>query len=351
MKILIIDPAVHNGEIYFRYIDYAAAIRKNGYDVEHILPRNIGIKSRPTLTGFLSVVWQIIRLRRSFDAAIIPTKTMLWFFVWLCKKVLKKKTIIDHIASYVSVRERYPLLPSFLERRAYRKADAVVTFTHVMSRLIRERYRLPAEKMFVIYCLTNEDIFSFRRWSEESARLREAYGITDKFVVFYHGLHNPWHGVDVILRAAKLLENDPRFVFAFLPGDPEIPAGVYPNVLRLIEKKVADIPPYLGMADIWCSGVNSHPVASRLFATTMIQAILMGRPIMTSRNEEKGIFFKDKETVIFVSPDDPVDIVEKLRYYIDHRGDLAIIAERCSKDIAPRFTTANFTDTVARILR
>jgi len=347
-KFLILEPAVRKGEIYCRYKEYIKVIKELGFTVDIILPKNIGNKSKFGIRSIFSIFVQIIKEGRKYDIVIIPTKTLLFFYVFLFKKLFKKKVIIDHIASYVSITETYKYFPYYLEKWSYRSVDGVVTFTKTMQDLIVKEFALTKNKTYVIYCLTDEKLFAQHKYKDETRLLREKFGIEDKFVVFYHGMHNPWHGLEYILQAAKMLEQDDRFVFMVLPAG-RLDPNKYKNVILIPEQSLEEIPTYLNIANIWCSGVNDHPIAERLFTTTMIQAMLMGKPIMTSRNEEKSYYFEDKESVIFVKHNSAEDIVSKLKYYIDHKNELNTIAQNCFNNVSDKFTMKYFKKTLLEI--
>jgi glycosyltransferase involved in cell wall biosynthesis len=68
------------------------------------------------------------------------------------------------------------------------------------------------------------------------------------------------------------------------------------------------------MADVWCSGFASLPRGDRSFSSTMIQALALARPVITSPSPEKARYLHDGETVFFVPLDNPSALAEVIRY-------------------------------------
>lgn len=188
-----------------------------------------------------------------------------------------------------------------LERAAYHQADAVLTHTESMAEALRAAHALPDNRVHVIYGAIDTDRFA-PVYAEEAARLRHELGLTDRFVILYHGLWHSWHGLETLRAAVAHLvwRNEPvALVLIGRSGE----GAAHERLLGEIAH--TRLPPYIQMADVWCSGFANLPRGDRSFSTTMIQALAMARPVITSPSPEKDRLLREGETALFVPPDSP----------------------------------------------
>ena len=100
-------------------------------------------------------------------------------------------------------------LLEYLERFAYRKANAIVPVTqafkiHIVNLGVAE------EKVSVIRNGVNLALFET---VSKNTILANEWGLNDKFVAAYVGTHGMAHGLDTILAAADRLRDNPEIVF------------------------------------------------------------------------------------------------------------------------------------------
>jgi glycosyltransferase involved in cell wall biosynthesis len=237
-----------------------------------------------------------------------PSPNMLWTV--LAFKGLGKKVISEHYVSYVSHSEWIPGFPDWMDRASFRSLDHIITHTEPMKEQLVRSHGLPAAGVTALYCAVDLDHFAPPPDAERQRRRREA-GLDRKFVVLYHGMHHTWHGMPVILEAAKRLEDDENIRFVVLPrsGFPDRPNIVYLGE----EQPFNELPRFLAIADLWISGFNPEPRGDRSFSSTMIQALAMGLPVLTSEAPEKAKHMTDGENVLFVPPNDAIALASKIR--------------------------------------
>jgi glycosyltransferase involved in cell wall biosynthesis len=237
----------------------------------------------------------------------------------LWAKMLHKRVIIEHFTSYLGLSEVYSLYPRWLDQLAYRLADSVICHTQTLADEMQEYLSLPSGKVVPLYCQVDLNLFA-PRYNDETARLRRVLGIGDRFVVFYHGMHHVWHGLEYLLEAAKRIEqlrNDILFVI-LPPGKLQL-EQIGRNLIGIPEQPFEALPPYIQLADVWCSGFVEHPRGERSLSSTLIQALAMGRLVITSPSPEKRRFLRDGETAFFVPPRNAQAIAEKILFCADHR--------------------------------
>lgn len=89
-------------------------------------------------------------------------------------------------------------LAFFLDKSSLEKSDKIIADTNAGARFLSATFGIEPLKFRTLYTGLNEDMFYPREPAEKN----------DKFTVFYHGTFWPLHGVDYIIKAAKLIETE-----------------------------------------------------------------------------------------------------------------------------------------------
>jgi len=259
----------------------------------------------------------------------------------LTAKALGRRVAIDHYVSYVRLADVSPrsgLVLAPLEKAAYQQADAVLAHSASVARALRKVHELSADKLHTVYSLVDTNHFA-PSYTDEAALLRRDLGLSDRFVVLYHGLWNHWHGLETLRTAVADLAETGESVSLVLIG--RAGAGA-PHERLLDEVAYAQLPPHIQMADVWCSGFRSLPRGDRSFSSTMIQALALARPVITSSSPEKARFLRHGETAFFVPPDNPSALAQEIRNRRRH-PDATSRVGRAGRRLAQRaFDLADF---------
>ena len=254
-------------------------------------------------------------------------------------RLLKKPVVVEHYLSYVSHRELSANFPLFLDRWSYRLVDRIITHSDEMQNEISNTLQVPHRKMTSFYCAVDLDQFS----PTSSAKPGLMNRIQGRFAVFYHGMAHPWHGLDVLLEAAALLESSKDIVFIILV--PGVKVKDQSNIIYIdAEKPFNELPPYLAAAQLWCSGTPMIRAATALFPLTMIQAMAMGLPVITSPSHDKSRHLRDGENVLFVAPKDARALAARIEECYDNPLLLARIGQAARATAEQRFNLASAED-------
>jgi glycosyltransferase involved in cell wall biosynthesis len=339
LRVSLYRPPWRNGEPYFRAQQVAAYFRRRGDRVTVVT----GPSGWRSLVRLLSWPWCLA----CTDLIFLYPQPLLPLFV-LTARWLRRRVVIDHYVSYVrmsnvSTRAGRWLAP--FESAAYRRVDAVLAHTGSVAEAVQAAHTLPGSKVHTIYSLVDTTRFA-PIYDDEANRLRHKLDLTDRFIVLYHGMWHPWHGLETIRAAvARLAEAGEPVALVSIGQGGERTA----HERLLSEVAYADLPPYIQMADVWCSGFTNQPRGDRSFSSTMIQALAVARPVITSPSPEKIRFLRDGEDVFFVPPDDPDALAEKIRYCHRHPG-VARRVGRAGRRLAERtFDVTAFDDLLERL--
>jgi glycosyltransferase involved in cell wall biosynthesis len=140
---------------------------------------------------------------------------------------------------------------TWIEHFLYHRADRVIALTDgIAERVIAKG--VPGEKVVVIpnAILPPPELDAERR----QVRRREL-GWEDKVVAVWAGSHNPMNGLDVVVEAARLLQDDPSILVVFigdgsLKQDLIVQANGLPNVAFFDPVPKSEIGDFLRAADI-----------------------------------------------------------------------------------------------------
>ncbi|HEV2800649.1 MAG TPA: glycosyltransferase family 4 protein [Pyrinomonadaceae bacterium] len=113
--------------------------------------------------------------------------------------------------------------PEVVEQESYlcRKADALITVSRAMSRVIQDTYNIPAERLHVVHNGLDADAFIKRRLPREQrdelrAGLQSAPG---EKIVLFAGRLTPQKGIGALLdSAARVLAENPRVRYVIVGG-------------------------------------------------------------------------------------------------------------------------------------
>jgi glycosyltransferase involved in cell wall biosynthesis len=150
-------------------------------------------------------------------------------------------------------------------------------------------------------------------------RPRERRPADGRFLVHFHGEYAPFHGVDVILRAAKLLENDGVDFQIIGTGitferDQALARELgLPHVKFIDRVAYSELAVYMSRADACLGFFGDNKRADRLLTNKVIEAMAAGRPLITRRNPAVQELLQDGQSVVLVDPGSPEALAGAIR--------------------------------------
>jgi glycosyltransferase involved in cell wall biosynthesis len=295
------------------------------------------------LVGYLGqldvlVLWLFARLRR------VPV-------VWDAFLSLHD-TVVDDRA-LVSPRHPLARLLFVWEWLASRAADRVLLDTRAHAEGFAEAFGLPAERVASVFVGVEPEAFPPaqpsppRSPSPTRAHARPGEGEGLLRILFY-GQLIPLHGVETILRAARLAREEPfEWVLIGLGQQGDI-------VRRMLEEEplprlrwvpwvpYEELARWIGEADV-CLGIfGASGKAARVIPNKVFQVIAAGKPLVTRDSPairellEDGL--KEDSGVYLVPPADPEALLGALRRFRAERAGLAgrVLHAEARERIQPR---------------
>jgi glycosyltransferase involved in cell wall biosynthesis len=175
----------------------------------------------------------------------------------------------------------------------------------------------------------------FRLWVGADYQVfRPTKKTKQQFVAYYHGKFIPLHGVDVIVEAAKVLEN--KGVEFRLLGGGQLEAKIKTKVKKLKLNKIKflskvdyiELPKYALQASVFLAGpFGTTSKARRVIPNKIFEALGMGLPTIVGDTKATRELLTDKE-VIFVNPGDSKELAKKILWVKNNFGKAKIIAKK-----------------------
>jgi glycosyltransferase involved in cell wall biosynthesis len=173
-----------------------------------------------------------------------------------------------------------------------------------------DRYRIPKEKFRRIFATSDNAVFS--PTGEEP---------TDdgKFHVLFHGSYLPLHGLEHIIRAAKILENETDIVFDMVGG-----GYLFEDIKKLNDElglkntvffpitNVEGIRSFISRCHV-CLGIfGTTGKSQRVIPNKAFEAVAMRRPLISADSPGMREMFTDRRDILFCRAGDAKAIADSI---------------------------------------
>ncbi len=256
------------------------------------------------------------------DVVIIYT-SISWFLFAPIAKIFGKKLVLDHfttsIYNYEVTDNKLKYLFKYIDPYLYKLFDLVITHTQNMKNLIVQYYAISKNKVFVTYSCVDSELFT-KNNTQPIPNISKK--LKNKIVIMYHGYFHPYHGVDIILKAAKKIKN--KNVIFFILGQ-KLPYTAK-NVVSISFVKYIDLPKYLSLADIWVGSLGKGIQGERALSSNMIAAMAMSLPVVVGNCPEIKKFIRDGSNGYIIQRSNADALVNKLEnILIDYKKNKKIV--------------------------
>lgn len=290
---------------------YISGLKKNGIDIIECRDRSAGIAK----------YWKLFKkhwaVRNDYDAMIVgyPGQIVAVF----SKLISKKKVVLDALCSLyeaeVISRSSARLFSLrgikiwLIDFFAYFFVDMILVETETQRQFFTKNFFVNPNKIAVVYTGADDSLF----YPDSSIKKR------DRFTAVFRGRFLPEAGVDVLIKAAKILENNGIDILIIGSGllDKEISALVFainPKNL-LVESKYLS---FDNMRELILSchlslgQFSNHERLERTIPHKAFESLALGLPYVTARSKGISEILKDGENCLMVNPADPKDLSEKI---------------------------------------
>lgn len=323
------------------YIATAKRVNPRLLLIEKILQENYQVTSitsaqntyiRRLLSIYLRVIFQLIFNRRKYDCVFIGF--MPQFAIHLIRLLWSGELICDFFFS---------LHDSMVHDRRYTQANSL------LAKLIFYLDHYTLAHSTKIICDTNEHINYYRTTFQTGRQYHKLYiGVLDDYfksyplpkldeplIITFHGFFIPLQGVDVILKAAKILEEQNIPVSFNLIGEGQ----TYQACLKLHRELNLSTVKFLGYQDQTAisSALRQSHIGLGIFGNTAktlrvipnkaFEVLAMNRLLITAKTAAVEELLKDNHDAILISPNTPQKLAEAIQKLYHNRDIIESIAQ------------------------
>lgn len=200
-------------------------------------------------------------------------------------------------------------LAYWLDQAACSRATRVITDTQAHQRYFADTFGTPVEKITTLYVGCDEDLFQPRSSGMESD------------LILFHGSLLKLHGFDVILKAARLVEQaDPSLKFKFIcPTDKyretmrEISTGAPGNIQQIPPVPLEDLPAHIADATLCLGGhFGRTDKAGRTIPGKVFQYMAMGKAIIAGDSPANHELLTHDQDAWFCRMNDPAALADAI---------------------------------------
>lgn len=301
-----------------RVLDCNCYLRFNNFMVRRKVSRAIWY----IIKGYLNLIKKFWPIRNEFDYFFLPGDHLNVPLSWFLSKLFNKKVILDiydplyqfakmNNYSKWQLRIRY-----YIEKINLKMADHLLVYTDEIRKLVQQDYNIASDKFTVFPVAADTEIFHPKNNHVDKD------GSVFK-VIFWGGLQGH-HGIEIIIKAVKLLKKREDIHFYF--------AGVsrpYKSKQELMLKDLVEdehcnnvfLTGYLPLeqlieliqqADL-CLGIFSDkPCALATVPCKVFEALAIKKPIITERSPAAEAWFTHKEHLYLVPPENPKELARAI---------------------------------------
>ncbi len=310
---------------YHRNSAFIEGLRQNGIKVtecyeclwekiKHKTIKKLFLAIPRAFLAYAKLFFRALFMKKNFDYVIVGYPPSIDIF--LAKLLFRKKIIFNPLVSLYDtlVEDRGYIkgakikIIKMIDKLSYKMSDLVLIDTKAHADYLENKYPCLKNKIKVIYLGIDSNIIYPEKAKKEK----------NKFLVHFHGNFIPLHGINKIIRAAKLLENKKDIRFLIIGAgqvEPEINRMIKElNIKNIDRMRWADyekLKNYLARADV-CLGIFGDSEKARIVIPTKVYEYLAcKKAIITMKSPASEELFKNRENAILTS-NNPEDIAKAI---------------------------------------
>ena len=290
-------------------------LEKSGHKVFECITDKKGL-----IPKYIDLTGKYWKQRKKTDAILVPfSGHYIMPLAWLLRLVSRKKIIFDVFISLhdtlvddrklVKPNSFYARFLRFMDWLSCRLASVILIDTELHKQFFVDHYKISPEKILVLPIGCRADLY------EKTDLLKN-----DKFTVIFYGSYIPLQGIDVILKAASIIQKeDPSIQFELIgKGQTRSMMEGLAKQLELTNAKFINSLPLeelvkkIKKADI-CLGIfGTSEKANRVIPHKVYDALCAGCPLVTARTQAAKALMSDGKNAILSAPGDAEDLARQI---------------------------------------
>lgn len=229
-------------------------------------------------------------------------------------------------------------LTYWIEKKSLEKADYVIVDTNKLIESLSNMYHIPKEKFVRVPLTINEENVV----KKEVERYKEA------FTVLYVGSYIPLHGTEVIIEAAKLLQDQNKNIFFLMIGEgpdhAKCQALAKKYDLKNIEFKgfmrLEELNYYYNATDINLGLFSTGERANSVVLNKTNDSFRVGKPHLTLETDAMKEAFRDNEDIFYTKDNKPKTLAKRIMEIQDDKVLLQKVGEHAYQSYFDKLSNA-----------
>lgn len=279
----------------------------------------------------------------------------------LVSKLLKVNFVLDVRSTPVEVitfRERLSeILFNFSVLVTKKLFKGMVAVTLEMKSEVCQRFNIDQRTAGVWSNGAPLSLFDPQRSLKESTKLRKELDLTNKFVVFYHGVLSPLRALTETVKAIQILKQKyPEVVFFLLGTGPIISTienliqqnYLQNNVVIYNPVPYEDVPKFIGLSDVCIMPAPNTSDWRFQSPLNLIEYLAMEKVVLVSDMPANREIVDDERCAIFLQSSKPVEIAKSIEYAYINKDKLEDWGKIGREIIQSSYTWDNVAEEVER---
>jgi len=196
-----------------------------------------------------------------------------------------------------------------IDRLAFRSSDLILIDTKAHGAYLQSAFSISPDRFKVLTVGFDDQFFTP---TEEVS--------PPPFRVLFYGKFSPLHGIEIILHAAKLLEDDPDIRFLII-GEGQLSASTY-KLSRELQVQNIEFRPWVAYNELRAAMASVHlslgifgttPRADLVIPNKVFQALACRKAVITGDSRAIAEIFEDGKHLLLAKRGNPEDLAEKVR--------------------------------------
>lgn len=311
-------------------------LKKNHTEIYECHIKKPTFKSESKLTFFLYILFTpliilyrnlilnakgyYIYLRKNIDIIFVGYPAHLDIIsAFFIKKLSNKKIVLDSLDSIYDtfVLDRKLIKNKFLitilfkiEKFLYKLPDMILTDTGSNKKFLAKTLQIPKNKIRILYVGAENKIY-------KPLKKQRANKI---FTVIFYGFASPLHGIEYIIKAAKICEEKKEKIKFILLGNGQTTKKDVSLAKKLGIKNIDFLPSMkeekaakiVQKADIFLGVFKGNSKSLRVIPNKVFQGIAMAKPVITEDCSGIREIFENKKNIYLCKPADSEDLARKI---------------------------------------
>jgi len=209
--------------------------------------------------------------------------------------------------------------------------DGMTIITPLMKKEVSDNFGIDQSKVGVWTSGVSESLFNPETFSLASSEMKKKLGLSEKFVVFYHGVFSATRGLEETIEAMKLIKPKyPAIVFFLLGNGPDInrlktliqKEGLQENVIIHDSVEQSEVPKFIDFCDVGIVPLPCNIYWRFQSPLKLLEYLSMKKVVILSDLPAHRLVVNKEKCVIYFSSVNPQEIAKSIEYAYDNRANL-----------------------------